>query len=343
MKNWRERLNSKRGKIGVWLAVLLVVVLIILLVTGFLLKRQNQQLENEIVNSINPNEIINNIGVSDDDEEENPIQYERLSKDSFSINQEASTISLPEIDSGRIIFSDNPDGPDTEDQWYEVDSTSNSEETKEIVIEEDAIQKKYVYYMATSDYSFIDSPTTSRVLITSLADFKTFRDKVNAGTTFSGKTVVLMKDLDLSGISNWTPIGTEAKPFKGTFHGNGYVISNLKTNTNTNSGLFGYIQSATIKYVSLSEITVKGGKNIGGLVGNAKSSTILTCTVAGTSTIYGTGEHIGGIVGDSDSTTIEHCRNGTKVTISGPQKETSGNIGRYYRSWRKNDSTKLRK
>ena len=77
---------------------------------------------------------------------------------------------------------------------------------------------------------------------------------VNAGNNFSGKTIKLGADIDLGG-KEWTPIGTDSKPFKGTFDGakedNGnYTISNLYinkgfSNTVANSyvGLFGLTNS----------------------------------------------------------------------------------------------------
>ena len=60
-----------------------------------------------------------------------------------------------------------------------------------------------------------------------------------------GGNFYLADNIDLSGYQTgegWTPIGTSANPFKGTFDGNGYVISNLYINTTastTNVGLFG--------------------------------------------------------------------------------------------------------
>ena len=68
-----------------------------------------------------------------------------------------------------------------------------------------------------------------------------FRDYVNAGTSYVGKTVTLLDSVDLKN-NEWTPIGTEDHPFNGVFDGNGKTISNLKvTETGMFSGLFGVV------------------------------------------------------------------------------------------------------
>ena len=75
---------------------------------------------------------------------------------------------------------------------------------------------------------------------------------VNGGNTFSGKTVILDKDIDLNNI-NWTPIGLNGDNagFQGTFDGNYKTIYNLTVNNSTrayqSAGLFGSIRNATLK------------------------------------------------------------------------------------------------
>lgn len=71
-------------------------------------------------------------------------------------------------------------------------------------------------------------------------DLEEFRDKVNSGRSFKGKTVKVMDNIDLGLTSSfsWEPING----FDGTFYGNGYEISNLYINSNNeNQGLFGLI------------------------------------------------------------------------------------------------------
>jgi TonB family protein len=74
-----------------------------------------------------------------------------------------------------------------------------------------------------------------------------------ARDNFSGKTVTLASDIDLSTYDNWTPIGdyatNTANVFSGTFNGGGHVISNLKINRPGVSyqGFFGYIDGGNVK------------------------------------------------------------------------------------------------
>ena len=106
--------------------------------------------------------------------------------------------------------------------------------------------------------------------ITSVAQFKAFAAKVNAGETFEGKTVKLANDIDLNN-EEWTPIGsaTADHGFMGNFDGNGKAIKNLKMTQLTPdadnyvyAGLFGvtegispdqqnYIKNLTIENVTI--------------------------------------------------------------------------------------------
>lgn len=70
---------------------------------------------------------------------------------------------------------------------------------------------------------------------------------VNAGNTFSGVTIKLNTDIDLDN-RNWTPIGTDTKPFNGVFDGQNHTISSLKVTlgkTSSPAGLFGAIKSGS--------------------------------------------------------------------------------------------------
>lgn len=124
---------------------------------------------------------------------------------------------------------------------------------------------------------------------------------------FSGKTITLNADIDLSGI-DWTPIGKDAEyPFKGTFNGYKKVISGLSVAGNyTNAGLFGVVDGGKIQ-----NVTIKDGKvtsaadeaNIGGIVGWLKSNTGKVDKCACIAEVSGSGQNavIGGLVGRNDS------------------------------------------
>ena len=74
---------------------------------------------------------------------------------------------------------------------------------------------------------------------------------------FAGQNVYLADDIDLSEIENWTPIGTSTNPFKGTFDGKNFTISDLTINTTTDyAGLFGNAENVVLKNVAIDGATV---------------------------------------------------------------------------------------
>lgn len=91
------------------------------------------------------------------------------------------------------------------------------------------------------------------VYINSTYDFSTFADSVNGGKNYYGETIVLASDIDLCDVSpKFEPTGNKENKFRGTFDGNGYVISNLRfydaTYLNTEyAGLFGYCEDAVFR------------------------------------------------------------------------------------------------
>ena len=132
------------------------------------------------------------------------------------------------------------------------------------------------------------------------------------GVDFKGCTITLQKDIELT--SDWTPIGTEKKPFRGTFHGaeiikgwpndtfKPWVISGLRvTGDDPYAGLFGVVENGTIRYMNLKDGTVTGSDSVGSIVGWMKSGTLEGCT----STVVVSGSEnaaVGTLVGKNDGT-----------------------------------------
>ena len=139
------------------------------------------------------------------------------------------------------------------------------------------------------------------------ADLVAFAQAVNAGASTSrwqneAGEVVLLNDIDLTGMTEWNPIGTGTakgtpaydlvNPFSGVFNGQGYAIKGIQWTYNVTDatshlyGLFGAIKDATIKNLVLGaegdQITVVGSNAnviaVGALVGHAESSTITGIT-----------------------------------------------------------------
>lgn len=116
--------------------------------------------------------------------------------------------------------------------------------------------------------------------------------EVNAGNnSFEGKTVKLISNIDLKNIA-WTTIGLngDAVGFKGTFEGEGHIISNLYIDQTATpayqaAGLFGSVRgtlnnftvkNAVIKNLSTGSATVNGTAVIAGCTGYGATITNVT-------------------------------------------------------------------
>lgn len=140
-------------------------------------------------------------------------------------------------------------------------------------------------------------------------------EKPISAVTFSGKFIKLTADIQLNELdengmptaaegktepSQWTPIGNNKKKFQGTFDGDGHAVSGLYINeAKTHKGLFGAINSATVKNLIVTGSVNSGNQNnAGGIVGNSTKSIVQNCGFYGTviSTTKATAL-VGGVVG----------------------------------------------
>ena len=171
-----------------------------------------------------------------------------------------------------------------------------------------------------------------------------FRDSVNDGNTYAGYTIKLRDNIDLSELNGaWTPIGThgyrekdaEGNPctyFAGIFDGDGYTISGLTDEgyvpayTDSSGryayGLFGSTCGATVRNVTLTDVSINAAKgdSVGALVGfSGGGLTVSNCSVSGS--VAGL-DAVGGIIGrayntiDGDLTTIQVNDNINNAAVS---------------------------
>ena len=173
-------------------------------------------------------------------------------------------------------------------------------------------------------------------IISDASDLKEFAGIVNGGDTDACAT--LANDIVLSKSEQWTPVGTSAKSYSGTFDGKGHIISGLYiSNSNDNQGLFGYVDGGTIRNLGLADTDISAGDYVGSIAGHITDGSIENCYNVGT--VSGA-RQIGGIVGIADEDTIiKNSYNAGSVTasksnaggiagqISGGSVENSYNVG----------------
>lgn len=140
------------------------------------------------------------------------------------------------------------------------------------------------------------------------------------GATDVEKTIKLTADINMSGKNLTSTIGTAENPFKGTFDGQGYKISNLSIDVSESgliqySALFGWTKNATIKNLAIENETIKSRNALknyaGGIVGKAENTRIELCQFSGNLTfdsVFSAISYFGGLVGlATDNSLVKNC------------------------------------
>lgn len=142
-----------------------------------------------------------------------------------------------------------------------------------------------------------------------LLDYVSKINDTNESSDYQSYSYVLTADLDLKNV-NLPSIGTEARPFLGSFDAQGHIISNYTLIADyTNVGFFGYVgEGASIKSLGLVDGSITTDySNVGGIAGYNKG-TIENCFYQGTITGY---SNVGGVVGQNDGIIRNSFSNGT--------------------------------
>lgn len=162
--------------------------------------------------------------------------------------------------------------------------------------------------------------------ITNAEELAWFRDTVNSGK--ANIHARLLHDIDLNNVS-WEPIGTQKKPYTGTFDGNAYTIENFwlgdytKSDPISEKGLFGRIgsggtiQDLVVKVDYMGSIMNANNFNVTkcGLIAAYNAGTIQRCSARVNYMLYVTGEF--GVIAYQNSGTIENCLSAVGAGKSG--------------------------
>lgn len=192
-----------------------------------------------------------------------------------------------------------------------------------------------ISHIDTSVYAETITEKQADVAIWTYEDLLTVATATKSGTTYSGKKVALFANITVK--SNFSGIGTYSsvytKAFKGTFYGNGYNISGLKT------PLFNYTDYAKIYNVEISPSSSQKEINsasqyVGSIVAYAKNTTIKQClntTKVTNSYSSNNKAYTGGLVGYAYNCIFNQCANQADVrnTSSSVKESYVGGIVGY--------------
>lgn len=197
--------------------------------------------------------------------------------------------------------------------------------------------------------------TGSIIAISTAEDLHNLATLVNSGKGMSGKKFVLTNDIDLSGYSNWTSIGSNSNVFYGNFDGCGFTISNLTQsveagNTNgTRCGLFGRVNNNSIRNLHLKNFTITATStenpsgaaiSCGVLAGRMSYASVSGISVENCNLTIDGNSSAGGIVGvSSGNNNITNCVVTGSMTFKG--SKSSGYIGGLIGQASANDTVKV--
>ena len=181
-------------------------------------------------------------------------------------------------------------------------------------------------------------------LIGTKAQLEKFRDIVNKengetgyGPAFGKLTADI--DLECDADHQWTPIGNQNDTYKWHFDGDNHTVSGIYISgtqyTETEKGLFGYVNPDGVIENVIVDGTISGYDMVGGIAGHSRGL-IQNCynkatisSVADTGAVYGAG----GIVGYCENGLVDNCHNlgniSGKVNIGGVIGEASNGRVRY--------------
>lgn len=166
------------------------------------------------------------------------------------------------------------------------------------------------------DLTQIDTPYELAWLIS-------YVNGLNGASVHSNAEAWLTGDIDMNA-NIWVPITN----YTGTFHGNGHVVTGLRSPLNSeNMGMFGVTNGATISDV-VAQANFSGGtiKNLGTLIGTMNGGTLSNVEAAGILTGTNSTTNMGGLVGEAQSGTI-HSGFAVNTMTGGNSTNVGGLVG----------------
>ncbi len=214
-------------------------------------------------------------------------------------------------------------------------------------IVEKEVQKNgnYLVYVKTSNEEYkTDTLKIAGISedteIYTVEQLEAFRDRVNNGATYAGRTITLKNDLDLKNI-DWIPIGNywvsdeDKVSFNGTFDGENHTINNMKINItgkqNNESyitGFIGVLENGNLKNLNFNNPNVYAETYavVAIAVGNPYINSIVENIKVLNGEINCTSQQTGGICGVlQEHSIIRNCYN--KANINSTNEFIGGIAG----------------
>lgn len=180
-------------------------------------------------------------------------------------------------------------------------------------------------------YSGGSGTSASPYILASREDFDDLSINVGLGSTYSGKYFKVQPNASITGqnattiamgSNAFTPIGNSSTKFAGTLQGNNCTINGL-TVSGQYSGLFGYLNNATIKDLTVNVTNTSDATSVAGISGVVNgTTTINNCKVTGS--VKGT-HQVGGLVGFAQDCTlnITGCTNSATIETTNQDSDKS--------------------
>lgn len=148
--------------------------------------------------------------------------------------------------------------------------------------------------------------------ISSVADWKTFADRVNKGETSLNAYLLI----DINNNKEVLPsVGTPEHPYRGHFNGFGHSFGDALFGNDDYGGIFGYVAPGAVieDFWMYTTVIISGGYAAGvvGVIDSSENGTVTIRRVVGDHEVKVTGKNAGGILGSNWSSTcvvnIENC------------------------------------
>jgi hypothetical protein len=154
---------------------------------------------------------------------------------------------------------------------------------------------------------------------------------------FSNKHFVQTKDIDISSVSSWMPIGDRSHGFSGNYDGNGHIVKGLTFRGDADvMGLFGCTSGAVITRLAVTDVKIDVSTTTyrfvaaGALIGFSGVDTISNCYSTGTVNVKGISSgcpFAGGLVGSFAGSKVSNSYSTCDVTCSQGSPSAGGFIG----------------